>query len=392
MDRGRRPAGGAPRPGTEPAGLCLTTVAVVAALIIAGVTAGARAAQDPGTTPPGSRPGQRPPMAGRAMPGGAAAREGMKLLGRAAAACRAVPFQGVEILDWHGPAGPGTSVVNVWHARGARPLTRAALQVPDWPGGTHHIAAPGEAGGGQVVDGDGMLSMSPRLVGLLGTNYRLAAGGWGSVAGRPARLVVAIRPGGGLAARFWLDKVTYLPLRRQMFDTSGRVISDVTFTRLRLGPAAVARLPGPAARPWNDTLAAAQLTRLRGQGWPLPGPLPGHLALLGASEDPTPAGPVIDLDYSDGLSLVSVFVQRGHLPPALRGWAEVALRGHRVYTDDADGHNVAWSARGFVYTVIAQAPPQTLARVVAALPHDSPPGILGRIRQGLRRFASWLRF
>jgi sigma-E factor negative regulatory protein RseB len=66
------------------------------------------------------------------------------------------------------------------------------------------------------------------------------------------------------------------------------------------------------------------------------------------------------------------------------------LHGRAVYTDDSDGHSVAWSARGFVYTVVAEAPPQTVARVVAALPHDSPPGVLARLGRGLHRLVSWL--
>jgi sigma-E factor negative regulatory protein RseB len=87
---------------------------------------------------------------------------------------------------------------------------------------------------------------------------------------------------------------------------------------------------------------------------------------------------------------VSVFIERGHLPAELRGWAEATLGGHRVYTDDSDGHSIAWSAHGFVYTVVAEAPAQTVAQVVAALPHDSQPGILARLRQGWQRLLSWL--
>jgi sigma-E factor negative regulatory protein RseB len=237
-----------------------------------------------------------------------------------------------------------------------------------------------------------MLGLSPRLVGLLGRNYQLVAAGWGQVAGRAARIVTARRPGGRLAARFWLDKATYLPLRRQVFDPAGHMISDVAFASVRFGPTAVTRAPVPAARPWGDVLTPAGLARLRGEGWPLPEPLPGRLSLLGARQHTAGGSGVIELDYSDGLSVVSVFVQRGHLPAKLSGWRPAVVSGYRVYTDEADGNGVAWSARGFVYTVIAEAPAQTMAQVLAALPHDSPPGMLGRIRQGLRRLVSWFKF
>jgi hypothetical protein len=129
---------------------------------------------------------------------------------------------------------------------------------------------------------------------------------------------------------------------------------------------------------------------LRAQGWPLPGPLPGGLALLGAREDNTAAGPVVDLDYSDGLSLVSVFLQRGHLQSRLAGWSRMALGGSPVYADGAGGQAFVWSAHGFVYTLVAAAPPQTVAQVVAALPHDGSPGLLARMGQGARRLLSWL--
>jgi sigma-E factor negative regulatory protein RseB len=392
MDPMSRPAVDGPRPGTEPTALWFITVAVVAGLIVTGITVVARAGAEPSGGQAAGRSLQHVPLARPPGVTGAAAAVGLKLLGRAAQACRTVPFQGVEVLDWQGIAGPSTSLVKVWHAAGTPPLMRPALQMPNLPGGIHHIVPLGDSAGAQSLDDNGMLGMSQHLVSLLGANYRLVPGGAGQVVGRAARLVTARRPGGGLAARFWLDKATYLPLRRQVFDSSGRVVSDVSFSQLRFGRVAVTRLPGAAARPWGDVLVSGQLTALRVRGWPLPGPLPGNLTLLSARESMFGGRPVIDLDYSDGLSVVSVFVQRGHLPSQLTGWAVVPLQGHEVYADDSTGHSVAWSARGFVYTVIAEAPQQMVGQVVSALPHDSPPGIFGRIRQGMHRLTSWMGF
>jgi hypothetical protein len=165
-------------------------------------------------------------------------------------------------------------------------------------------------------------------------------------------------------------------------------VSDAAFVQVRLG-LPVAR-PAVAARPWGDALAPAQLTALRARGWPLPGPLPANLALLDARQEITHAGRVVDLDYSDGLCLVSVFVQRGHLPPQMSGWTEVVLRGRQVYADDSAGQGIAWSAHGFVYTVVAAAPEQTVGQVVAALPYDGGPGFMARLARGLHRLWSWL--
>ena len=88
---------------------------------------------------------------------------------------------------------------------------------------------------------------------------------------------------------------------------------------------------------------------------------------------------MVDLDYSDGLSVVSVLVQRGYMPTPLRGWSQVALAGHKVYASDPDELCFAWAARGFVYTLIAAAPQQTVGQVVVVLPHDDGPGWLARL-------------
>jgi len=98
----------------------------------------------------------------------------------------------------------------------------------------------------------------------------------------------------------------------------------------------------------------------------------------------------VDLDYSDGLSLVSVFLQRGHLKSRQAGWWRTTLGGSPVYADDSAGQTFVWPAQGFVYTLVAAAPPQTVARVVAALPHNGSPGLLGRVGHGLHRLLSWL--
>lgn len=310
----------------------------------------------------------------------------LRLLSQAAHACRTMTYQGEEVLgDW-GAAGPVISVVDVWHAPGGVTLAQPPAAAPQWSGEARHIVVPASYLGARAMAGSVMLGMSPRLVALLSANYQVAAVGWGQVAGRMARVLTARRDG-RLAARFWLDKATRLPLRRETFDGQGHMVSDARFMALTVGSDVPGTSGATAPRRW----VTANPARLRAAGWPLPsGPLPGNLALLGAREGGTATGQVVDLDYSDGLSLVSVFLQRGHLRSRSASWSRVTLGGRPVYADDSDGQTFVWSAQGFVYTLVAAAPPQTVAQVVAALPHDASPGLLARLGHGLHRLLSWV--
>ena len=244
-------------------------------------------------------------------------------------------YQGEEVLgDW-GQAGPATSVVEIWHAPGGVTMAHAVAAAPHWSGEAPHIVAPASYLGGQALVGSVMLGMSPRLVALLSANYQVAAVGWAQVAGRMARVVTA-RRGGRLAARFWLDKVTMLPLRRETFDGHGHVVSLASFMALTVGTAR----PGRQRRRPPGSGSPSGRPGCGAGGWPLPGPTPGGLALLGARKGNTATGPVVDLDYSDGLSLVSVFLQRGHLRSRPAGWSRMALGGSQVYADDSERADV----------------------------------------------------
>jgi sigma-E factor negative regulatory protein RseB len=405
MEFRSRPAGGM-SPGTDAASLRVITTAVLVGLVASGVAL----ASGLGLLTGGG--GAQRPVGG---PGQAAA---LKLLRAAAQACRSLPYQGVEVA-WWGPgsqAGGDTSVVQVWHQPGGQALAQdSGAQAPAQDSGAraltqdsgaqaltrapvallagrgqHHQPASSLGSGGPNLDEAGVLGMNTQLVSLLAANYVVTVAGRGQVAGRPARIVTVRRPGGGVAAWLWLDSATSLPLRKEMFDARTRLISSVTFAEVNIGRGAVSGQPVPTARAWRTTLAPGQLARLRASGWPLPGPLPADLTLIGAKESTTPAGPVVDLDYSDGLSVVSIFVQRGYLPARLRGWSQVALAGHKVYANDPDELCFAWSARGFVYTLIAAAPQQTVGQVVVALPHDDDSGWLAQLRHGLHRLLSWV--
>jgi sigma-E factor negative regulatory protein RseB len=311
---------------------------------------------------------------------------GLSLLGKSATAGLTASYQGVELIAQRNVSGSDTIVSDVWH--------RAGLTV------TQTSDAAMVAGGQPYVSYDsgnrsaeGVFGVTKTLVALLGEHYVVVYGGTGSAAGRPAIIVDLHRANGSLAAQFWLDKKTMVPLQREVYDTSAELISQDAFVQVQFGaltapPASVAAVRAPAGSAWAAVTVPGQLVmELNKQGWRLPTALPGDLPLYAATRSHGGSGQVVQLGYSDGLSVVSLFVQRGTLAPKPAGWQQSSLLGHQVYVA---GHSIIWAASGFVYTMIADAPPRVVAQVVASLPRNATPGIFGRIRHGLDRLGSLL--
>jgi sigma-E factor negative regulatory protein RseB len=310
---------------------------------------------------------------------------GFRLLKDAAAACQTTSYSGEQVMLWWGQGETSASVVDVWHQPGRVTLVQPAAALSGVPAGT---AIPSGPAGDQ--DPDSILCVSNQLLVLLQSNYQVVYAGRGSAAGRQALVVEARRLGGGLAARFWLDAATKLPLRREIFTSGAHMVSEDGFINLQLGPSGLGAMPAPAAAPWTARLDQARLLALRANGWPVPGQLPGNLVLFSATETSARSGHVINLSYSDGLAVVSVFVQRGELGRPMQGWRQIGIRGQTVYLINPEERSFAWSSGGFVYTVIADAPMATVSQVVAAMPSATRPGFWGRMAHGFHRLVSWL--
>ena len=306
----------------------------------------------------------------------------MRLLGLAAAAGQAMSYQGVEVTSQSGVNGSVTVVSQVWHQGGGLTLIRT-------PGGATPVVS--------YDTGDrspaGVFGVTSAQVSLLGNHYVAAYRGAGTTSGRPARVVEVYRFDGSLAARFWLDTRTLVPLRREDFDPAAKLVSDEFFTQVRFGPltvrpaAAVTEGPALASPPeasWVAGSPATVVASLGKRGVRLPGKLLAGLPLYAAAWSGTGTGQVTDLEYSDGLSVISLFVQRGTLAASMAGWQPLKLDGYRVYVS---GHSVTWAGRGEVYTMIADAPPQTVAEAVSALPAGGQPGLADRLGRGFDRLA-----
>jgi sigma-E factor negative regulatory protein RseB len=328
---------------------------------------------------PASQVARRSPAAGNT----AAERTALLLLSQAVAACRSTAFSGVQIFRWWGPSGSRVWLTEIWHRPGGQLVAESIS-----PSGAER--ADGRADGGVGAPGPTVsMTISDRQLKLLRSGYVLRYVGPGTADGRTAEVVTAARPDGTLAAKFWLDGQTKLPLRRQLFDSRARLVSDISFSALRTGTTALSSAPGLGAQAWGQPLDMSGIASMRAQGWPLPAELPAGMVMFAASQSATSAGKVVGTSYSDGLSVISLFVQRGQLPAHMPGWQRIAIAGHNAYAVDPDDQTIAWSGDGYVFTLLADAPAATVDQAIAALPEGSEPGFWGRLGRGFDRLAHW---
>lgn len=372
------------RAGSVPGRTGLATLLALATT--AGVLAAPAQATAPTARTAGSAPGAAP----------AAPAEAVAVLQRAADAARNQPYVGTQFLSsWSG--GSTTSVlVDVTHVPGRGSLVRVAPNA----GGAGGV-------GGSVVEADiaGSPSSGPAAplpgldavpLALLQANYDVSLASPQTCVGRPAQVVDIRRRGSesSLAGRFWVDGATGLVLRREVFDAAGRTVRASAFVTVDTDavPSLAEDAPTASGQPTGEPVSAAELDRLRAAGWAAPARLGSDLALYDARSTGSSRSQMLHLSYSDGLSTVSLFEQPGRLnPTSLRGWQLQRIGPTEVYVRDSLPQRVAWSGDGTVYTLVADAPAQTVAAVVAALPSGEPPrGVRSRIAHGLARVASWL--
>jgi sigma-E factor negative regulatory protein RseB len=312
----------------------------------------------------------------------------LRLLSQAAQAAISMSYQGQEVVTrWSNGSG-SVLVSDIWHVSGGQTVTSTLAA------GNSLSSQPYLSSDDDSQAPEGVLGVTVPLIGLLEKHYTVVYSGAGSADSRTAQVVEARREDGSLAARFWLDDTTSLPLEREVFDSASHVISQDVFIQVRFSsqaqPAMPAGGPSDPPGPWADPLSHAQLLALPTQGWLVPAGLPGGLSLFTGAKTTTSTGAVLDLGYSDGLSVVSVFEQRGNLAAKLDGWQRTTVNGQVIYVAEPDQRSLTWSSRGMVYTVMADAPVQTVDAVVGVLPHDKPPGFWKRMSRGFVRLASWV--
>ncbi|RNL78211.1 hypothetical protein EFW17_23345 [Halostreptopolyspora alba] len=305
----------------------------------------------------------------------------MDLLRRAAETSRVTAYDGVQSVAVRSAGTLATERAEVRHRPGegtgyAEVTTRNAV-----------------AGRSLVVGPTSSARPDERVLESLEHNYRVTRAGSDTVAGRTAEVVDARRGDGSVAGRFWVDERTSLPLRRDVLDATGEVTHSVRFVTLAVGDD-TGTLPGSSGETghWRNTLSPRERTRLERRGWTLPERISWNLPLVDARSKRTTDGRVVHLSYSDGLSIVSVFVQRGQLGHesvgTTSGMRPVVEGGGTIYVDDSGQSRRMWESGGFVYTVLADAPPEMTGTVVGALPDPDGSGFWARVWRGFERLGS----
>jgi negative regulator of sigma E activity len=322
----------------------------------------------------------------------------------------------------------GTEIVSAWHLNGSRTQVLELVQGPD---GVRTATARDVGTGTHQVTGlgtntDALAGLSERALAALAAGYELRTGGRDQVAGRAASVVVAAREGRDVA-RMWLDDRTGLLLRQDVLDSTGRLhrmaaFVDLTFTggepagssltaagaRTASAPAlgrggktvpVVRRFgnvdqsaPAPASA-WSDVVSPTELSRLRSDGWPCPLSLPVGFTLLDARRTTSPSGTsTLHLTYGDGLSAISVFLQRGRLDATgLTGLTSRKWGDTDVYVRDGWPEVMVWQGGPMVITAVADAEPTDLRTILSALPRQSNHGTLGSLQDRMGSALAWLR-
>lgn len=247
--------------------------------------------------------------------------------------------------------------------------------------------------GQQLLEGFTPALISSRVVDdelldLLERNFRLSGTRGSNVASRSATVVAATRGDShSVAARWWIDDATGIVLWQETYTRRGSVDLSFGFTSVSVsrGDSILQHLPPRLAVPRTSTsLTISSASELNASGWSCFRHLAG-LSLVRIRSDRAGNPGTVHLVYSDGLSTVSVFQQRGQLTAVPEGsdW------------DDALGANVrrgasavaTWQSGEMVFTVVTDGSTDLLAETVGSLPHDRAmtQTTLDRIKAGWTR-------
>jgi negative regulator of sigma E activity len=300
----------------------------------------------------------------------------------------------------------GTEVVTAWHPGGS---TSQVLDLVQTPGGgriaSEHDTSFRAKGPDRVtqvpaVSPDVLAGLSERALNALAADYQLRLGGRDEVAGRSTTMIIASQDGREVA-RMWLDDQTGLLLRQEVLDRAGKLHRMAAFLELRPTAEKPGTVTGTNSTPANRTIAAVArndiplsgMARWRAEGWPCPDRLAEGFVLLDAQRETTSSGaPVLHLTYGDGLSAISVFLQRGQLDDGrLAGMTSQRWGDAVVHVRTGWPEVMVWQGGPTVITAVGDAEPDELRAVLSTLPRQPDRGRLASLQGQMGSAFSWFK-
>lgn len=209
------------------------------------------------------------------------------------------------------------------------------------------------------------------LMSLLERNFALDGLRGSVVAGRSATLLQASRAG-VVSARWWVDDQTGIVLWQESYDDQGALQVSSGFTQVTIGDLGAEARPAirPLAAPTTQVaMTLSNADPLAAAGWTCRREVAG-LALVKLRTDRADDPTAVHLVYSDGVSTVAVFEQRGRLSgdPAGSHWDDVL----QAYVLTGAQSAATWQSGDRVLTVMTNGSAAQLAAAVASLPHATP--------------------
>jgi sigma-E factor negative regulatory protein RseB len=342
-------------------GVVLLLVGVVGALTAVGSTAGAA----------------RDAFGG----GGDDDQQAVELLRGSAVAMRMTSYSGTRMLSAWGTDDATTVLVDVEHVPGQG--TRISMAGGGLPDDAATFLASGRGTASEAAE------LELRGFDLLTDAYAVTLGPSDSVVGRPST-VVDVSRADALVARLWIDDRSGLLLRREVFDAAGRLARESAFIDLHVAESDfMEHLPPAAPEAATHGVGMGHRAGLLAAGWDCPNEA-GAMRLL-RIETIGRAG-ALHLTYSDGLSRMSVFEQRGSLAErSVRGFEPMLLGGRLVHVREGMPTYVVWEDEGLVFTAVTDAPLDSVGAVVRNAPAwDADRGFWTRVGSGLARLGGWV--
>jgi len=206
-------------------------------------------------------------------------------------------------------------------------------------------------------------ALLPDKLSGLSQHYKVTSGKGGRVAGRSTKLI-KIRPKDGFryGFRLWADEATGLLLKASLLEESGGMIEQYMFTQITIGKP----IPEAALEPENRSKELVWHRADESSADVVPGfwearrlP-PGFVQTTRMMRhQPADRQPVEHLVYSDGLAVISVFIEPSESASrssALRGLTQMGAV--HAYGKIEDGHQI---------TVVGEAPAATVDMIGASV-------------------------